>query len=273
MNEAEPANRFFRIFNAIQRRSPLIHNITNLVMQADTAAAIAAVGGVQMTLHAPEEARQAAAVAHALAVNVGTPDTAWLEATRAALDVAAGQGTPWLLDPVAAGLSDYRTAIMRELLRLQPTVVKGNASEILALAGTVSSGRAADSIHAVDQAIEAAARMAEEHGCIVAVTGAEDLVTDGRRIVRLGNGRALMGRMIGSGCMLSAVIACCLAVADDPYDAVQAAIAHFTVAGEIAVEQANGPGTLKPLLIDALYNLGEDTLQARLVMRPGTGPS
>lgn len=249
---------------AVRQQSPLVHNITNLVVQNDTADAIAAVGGVQMTLHAPAEAAAAAALADALVVNVGTPDPAWLEAAHTAVAVAAQRRRPWLLDPVAAGFSDYRTGAIERLLALGPTVLKANASEVLALAGAGVAGRAADSAHSVDAAAEAAQVLAARHGCVVAVTGDCDLVSDGVRSRRLGHGRPVLGRMVGSGCMLGAVVACFLAGADEPFAAVVAAIVCFTIAGEIAAEQAGGPGTLKPLLIDALYNLDDAGLAGRL---------
>lgn len=266
MTQNDTATRFWQLSSAIRRSAPLIHNITNLVMQNDTADAIAAVGGTQMTLHHEEEARDAAAIAGALAVNPGTPNAAWLRCADAAIEEASARGTPWVLDPVAAGLTGYRTDAMRSLLQRGPSVLKANASEVLALAGG-AAGRGADSLHSVDQAAQAADLLAERHDCVVVVSGEQDLVTDGQRHARITNGHALMGRMIGSGCMLASVMACFLAVTDSPFEAAQAAVAHFTVAGEIAAERAGGPGTLKPLFLDALFNLEQADLQQRLRIR------
>ncbi|AWN16206.1 hydroxyethylthiazole kinase [Salinisphaera sp. LB1] len=263
-NANDIAARYARVAAALKQAAPLVHNITNLVVQNDAADAIAAVGGVQMTLHAPAEVAEIAAVADALTVNVGTPDPAWLEAADTAVRTVTRRGRPWVLDPVAVGLSDYRTEAIHKLLTLGPTVIKSNASETLALARTGTSGRAGDSRHAVDDAIDAARRIARQYGCVVAVTGERDLITDGARVVRLHNGDPMMGRMIGSGCMLSSVLACFLAVADDPFEAALAGLAHFAVAGEMAAAHAGGPGTLKPLLIDALYKLDAADLSARL---------
>lgn len=253
--QSDPSARFQQLSEAVRRRSPLVHNITNFVVQNDTADAVAAVGGTQVTLHTVEEARDAAAICTALALNPGTLSDAWMACAREALSVAAQHAKPWVLDPVAVGFTRYRTEAARELLQQGPTVLKGNASEIMVLAGEASSGHGADSTHRVEQAADAARRLATDFGCTVVVTGEQDLITDGTRAVGIANGAALMGSMIGSGCMLTPVIACYLAVSDDPFEAAQAAVAHFTIAGEIAAEQANGPGTLKPLLIDALYNL------------------
>lgn len=258
------ADRCWQISEAVRQSTPLVHNITNLVVQNDTASAIAAVGATQATLHTPEEARDVARAAAALALNPGTLDSAWLHCAHAAVQVATETGTPWVLDPVAAGFTRYRTEAARALLSRRPTVLKINASEALALAGHAAGGRAGDSIHSVAEASDSAHDLARRHGCIVVVTGAEDLITDGEREVMLGNGHPMMGRMIGSGCMLTSVVACFLAVSHEPFEATQAAVAYFTVAGEVAAKQAGGPGTLKPLLIDALCNLDRNELDRRL---------
>jgi hydroxyethylthiazole kinase len=266
MNSTPPVENYWQIAQEIRRSAPLVQNITNLVVQSDTAAAIAAVGATQVTLHTPEEAADAAHLCAALALNPGTLDSAWLECARKALEVAGAEHKRWVMDPVAAGLTGYRTAVARELLQRGPTVLKANPSELLALSGLARGGRAADSIHDVDEAGDAAAELARTHGCVVVVTGASDLITDGKLVVRLGNGRPLLGQMIGSGCMLTSVIGCFLAVEATPLDAAVAGVAYFTVAGEIACEHARGPGSLKAHLIDALYSLQGDEFRRRLRM-------
>lgn len=249
---------------SIRRSAPLVHNLTNWVVQNDTADAIAAVGATQITLHSEEEARAAAGLCAALALNPGTLNDAWLRAAEQALDVAAERNLPWVLDPVAVGFTPYRTEAMQHLLSRGPTVLKGNASEILVLGAAVSGGRGADSVHDVDQATDAARNLARAFDCVVVVTGERDLITDGERSARIANGVPLMGRMIGSGCMLTSVIACYLAVAEHAYDAAAAAVAHFGIAGELAAGQAQGPGTLKPYLLDALFNLSGAELESQL---------
>lgn len=267
MTDSDYAVAIFERSRALRERAPLVHNITNLVVQKATADAIAAVGGSQITLHTLEEAAQAAQLSGALALNLGTLDERLLHCARIALDSGIEAGRPWVLDPVAAGLTTFRTEAAAELLKRGPTVLKGNASEILVLAGAVSGGRGADSLHAVAEAADAAVALALRHRCIVVVTGAEDLVTDGRRRWYVANGNPLLGRMIGSGCMLTSVLACFLALGEAPLDGALAAVAWFAVAGEVAAERAGGPGTLAPLLIDALYGLELEDLRQRLVLR------
>jgi len=189
-----------------------------------------------------------------------------LRCARDALAGAGEHGRPWVLDPVAAGLTTYRGAAAREFVQAGPTVLKANASEVMALAGLAEGGRGADSIHSVETAAAAARELAGRYGAIVAVTGEQDWITDGVRSATIANGRPLMGRMIGSGCMLTSVVGCALAVADSPWEAVLAAVAYFDVAGELASEGAGGPGTLKPLFIDALYGLEREAFQARVAV-------
>ena len=258
----------WRLSETLRGSAPLVHNVTNLVVQNLTADAIAAVGGTQITLHTPEEARDAAGASAALAINAGTPGAEWLDCAREAIDAATRSGKPWVLDPVAAGLTRHRTDAMLELLERGPTLLKANASEALALSGEAAGGRGADSRHAVDEAADAAMELARRHRCTVVVTGAEDLIVNGARSVRMANGSALMGAMVGSGCMLTSVLGCYLAVAEDPFDASLAALAHFTIAGEIASERAGGPGTLKALFIDALFHLDRTQLVERLRTSP-----
>jgi len=264
MEHVDTIARISRLAETVRETAPLVHNMTNLVMQYDTAAVIAAVGGTQLTLHTIEEAADMAALSGAIAVNLGTLDNAFLRSVREALRVAGTSARPWVVDPVAAGLTAYRTRAAQEILNLGPTVIKGNASEILVLAGGPERGHGADSLHEVDDAATAGRTLAQRHGSIVVISGSEDMITDGEQIVRVANGRPIMGRMIGSGCMLTAVIGCFLAVSEDPFEAALAAVAFFNVAGEVAAESAGGPGSLKPLFIDALYELDRKALNERV---------
>jgi hydroxyethylthiazole kinase len=266
MTSPEYISRIWSLAETVRSSAPLVHNITNLVVQNDTADAIAAVGGIQITLHTLEEAREATTVAFALAINLGTLNEDLLKCARIAVDRANELGRPWVLDPVAAGMTAYRRGAAREFLALRPSILKANASEILALAADAGRGRGADSVDSVADAGDAARELADRFGTVVVVTGAEDLITDGDRLARVASGHPLMGRMIGSGCMLTSVTGCFLGITDTPFDAALAAVACFNVAGELATEMAGGPGTLKPLFIDALFHLDRDTLTRRLHM-------
>jgi hydroxyethylthiazole kinase len=245
---------------ALRTGAPLVHCLTNTVVQTITANALLAVGAAPAMVDAPEEAGDFAAVASAVLVNVGTVHARTAEAMRLAARSAAGAGRPWVLDPVAVGGLAYRTELARELVTLNPTVVRGNASEVLALAGGGAGGRGVDSTAAAEEAAEAAADLARRTGGVVAVSGAVDVVTDGSATVRVGGGSALLTRTTGAGCALGAVVAAYLAVTDDPLTAAVAAHAHVALAAEVAADLADGPGTFAVQWIDALDALDGDAL-------------
>lgn len=200
-----------------------------------------------------------AGVASGLLINLGTPTP---EQRAASLEAAAGAnaaGTPWVLDPVAIGALPVRTALAGDLVALRPTVVRGNASEVLALAGAGAGGRGVDALDAPDTALDAARSLAGRWGGAVAVSGPVDLLTDGARVIRIANGDALLTRVTGGGCALGAVMAAFLGAARDSgvevLDAVAAATLVYTLAAEHAARVSDGPGSFAVALLDALAGL------------------
>jgi hydroxyethylthiazole kinase len=246
---------------ALRKNAPLVHCLTNTVVQTITANALLAAGAAPAMVDAPEEAGAFAAVASAVLINVGTVHQRTAEAMRLAARSAGAAGTPWVLDPVAVGGLTYRTALAAELVRLRPTVVRGNASEVMVLAGAGAGGRGVDSTAAADDAVAAAGELARRTGGVVAVSGEVDLLTDGRRTVRVGGGSVLLTRTTGAGCALGALVAAYLAVTDDPLIGATAAHAHVALAAERAAAAAAGPGTFAAAWLDALDAVDEDTLE------------
>jgi hydroxyethylthiazole kinase len=246
----------------LRERCPLVHSITNYVSMDVTANALLAVGAAPAMVHAADEVEEFVGIAHALVVNIGTLSPPWVDAMRLAADRAVALGKPWVLDPVGAGATRYRTETARELAERRPTVIRGNASEILALAGAAQATRGVDSAHASSDALESARTLARQVGCVVAVTGAVDYVTDGDRTLSVANGHPMMTRVTALGCSATALLAAFLAVHDDPVFASAAALAVLGVAGEIAARESPGPGTFRSKLLDALYLLDESALAA-----------
>jgi len=193
-------------------------------------------------------------------INRGTPTPEQRAAAMEAAAGANGAGTPWVLDPVAIGLLSVRTALAGDLVALRPTAIRGNASEILALAGRGAGGRGVDATDSPEAAQDAARALAGRWGSAVAVSGEVDLITDGRRTIRIANGTALLTRITGGGCALGAVMAAFLGAAGgvhepaaaDPLTAVAAATLVYTVAAERAALTAFGPGGFATALLDAL---------------------
>ena len=246
--------------DSMRAAAPLVHNITNYVAMNTMANVLLAAGASPAMIHAREEAAEFARLAGALTVNIGTLSPHWVDAMLEAAAVAREAGTPWVLDPVAVGATGYRGDVAARLIALAPDVVRGNASEIMALAGLAGSARGVDAADAVASAEEAARVLAGRTGGTVAVTGEIDYVTDGRRAARVANGDALMSRVTALGCSLTGVVAAFAADRDDPFESTVAALAFYAVAGERAAAGASGPGTMAVRFLDALHGLDADSL-------------
>jgi hydroxyethylthiazole kinase len=262
------AARCWASLQAIRRETPLVQNITNLVSMDMIANGLLALGASPAMVHAIEEVEDFAGLARALVVNTGTLSSAWVPSMQKAAEVMSSHGKPWVLDPVGVGATSYRTEKARELLDLKPTVIRANASEILALAGAaIGPTKGVDSTHESGQAIEAARALAKKTGNVVAVTGAIDYVTDGERLLGVRNGDPLMTRVTALGCTSSAVVATFLAVEDDPVAASAEALAVYGLAAEQAAEKAEGPGSLRWRLLDALAGLDETALREGIAIQ------
>ncbi|WP_138466901.1 hydroxyethylthiazole kinase [Poseidonocella sp. HB161398] len=231
--------------------TPLVQCITNYVAMGYAANVLLAAGASPAMVHAAEESGEFAAISGALTVNIGTLSPAWVEGMAAAIRGANAAGTPWVLDPVACFATGYRKSVTRDLAALKPAVIRGNASEILAMGGGAGTGKGADAGDPVEAAAEAARALAQELGCVVAVTGPEDFLTDGTRALRISGGAPVMPLVTATGCALTALTGGYAAVAQ-PFEAALAALVHFAVAGERAALRATGPGSFAPAFLDAL---------------------
>jgi hydroxyethylthiazole kinase len=249
----------------LRERKPLVHQITNYVVMNETANATLALGALPVMAHAPQEVEEMASVAGALVLNIGTLSDHWVEAMLLAGAAANRAGVPIVLDPVGAGATGYRTETARRLLDvLEIAVVRGNAAEVATLAGREAEIRGVEAIDASDSPAVLARAAARQLGCVAAVTGPVDHVSDGERSYAIANGHELLGTVSGTGCMSTAVTGCFLAARPQaPVEAAAEALVAFGVAGEDAAEEAKGPGTFHAALYDALYNLDPDTLDSR----------
>lgn len=268
-NRDEIAKAAAAALDSVRRQRPLVHNVTNYVVMNVTANALLAIGASPVMAHAVEEVEEMAGLAGALVLNIGTLSPPWIEAMFRAGRAARARGIPIVLDPVGAGATRLRTETARQLLdELRPAIVRGNASEILALAGGDFRARGVDSAHPVEMARAAAEELARRFGVVAAVTGAEDYVTDGVRVARIANGHPLMSRITGSGCTASALTGAFAAVAPDAFTAAAAALVVFGRCGETAAVGDPGPGTYQVRLLDALAAISPDDVEreARVVV-------
>lgn len=238
-------------FAAIRKEGPLVHAITNYVAMDLSANALLAVGASPAMIHAEEEAAEFAGLASALLVNIGTLSSPWVRGMEAATQTAKTRQIPTILDPVGAGATQFRKQTCMKLLD-SCDVIRGNASEVLALAEGAASGKGVDSTDSAEAVFEAARGLARERKVLVAMTGEVDVVTDGDRSARIRGGHPWMTRVTATGCALSAVVAAACAVAPDRYEGALAALAAFKDAGERAARESKGPGSFRVALLDAL---------------------
>ncbi len=249
---------------AIRERRPLVHQITNFVVMNETANATLALGALPVMAHAVQEVEEMAGAASALVLNIGTLSDEWVEAMLLAGRAANRAGVPVVLDPVGAGATAYRTETARNLLDdLDIAVVRGNSAEIATLAGHKAEIRGVEAVGSA-AGPELAREAARALGCVAAVTGPVDHVSDGERVLAIANGHELLATVTGTGCMSTAITGCFLAVRpDDPLEAAAEALVAFGVAGEDAAGKAKKPGSFHVALYDALYDLDPKKLDSR----------
>lgn len=237
---------------ALRDRPPLVQCLTNIVVAGWTANVLLAVGAAPAMVDNPQEAGKFSTIAGGVLVNLGTPYDDTARAMHLAIAGAKQMGTPWVLDPVAAGVVGWRTGLAHQLLReARATIIRGNASEILALAGG-AGGRGVESVDSPEAALEVAKDLANQQHSVIAVSGPTDHITDGERVVRLSNGHPWLTRVTGVGCALGALMAAFAAVVPDAVVAAAAATATLTVAADSAAKGVRGTGSFAVALLDEL---------------------
>jgi hydroxyethylthiazole kinase len=249
----------------VRAQAPLVHNLTNFVVMSQSANALLAIGASPVMSHAVEEVEEMVRQAQALVLNIGTLSPTWVEAMVKAGEEARRRGIPMVRDPVGCGATTYRTATASMLLKtIRPTVVRGNASEIRALAGSGNGPKGVDSRHATEEIREQAETLSRAHRCVVSISGAVDLIVEGETVVRVANGDPMMTRVTGMGCIATAITAAFAAVNLSALHASAHAMAVIGLAGESAAARCAGPGSFYPHFLDALYSKAKDRPASRL---------
>lgn len=247
------------ILSDIRRTRPLVHHLTNAVTINDCANMTLAVGASPVMATHPDEVGEIARAAQALVLNIGMISDEVEYAMQIAGEQAHLSATPIVLDPVGAGATAHRRQVAMSLIeRVKPTVIRGNLAEMRALLGMTTYARGVDSGGDADDALLVAMRVAKTMRTVVAMTGAEDIVTDGKRYYMIGNGHSMLTRVTGTGCMTTSLIGACLAVADDPLIAAVAGIVTMGIAGEMAHKALfgnAGVGAFHVKLFDAVFAL------------------
>ena len=252
----------------MRANAPLVHSITNFVVMNFNANVLLALGASPVMAHAREEVADMANIAGALVLNIGTLEPDWIAAMKIAHTRAHARGIPVVLDPVGAGATPYRNQALSELIaNAPPSIIRGNASEIMSVAGLTTATRGVDSSVGSNQAFNAAVDLAQKINGVVCVSGATDYVLDAQgRAAHLNNGHVWMTKVTGVGCSASAMIGAFAAVQSDLWRATLTAMAYLGVVGEVAYEQAqnDGVGTYQMQLLNAVQMLDEATFVQRL---------
>ena len=264
---------FAGLLQRVRENRPLVHAITNYVTVNDCANIALACGGSPIMADDAKEVVEITSLCSALVLNIGTLNARTVDAMLLAGRRAKELGRPVVLDPVGAGASALRTRTAVRLLReVRPSILRGNLSEIRALAagGGTTRGVDADTADAVTEetlsgAVDFVRRFAGETGAVVAATGAIDIVADGARVYLVRNGHPMMSRITGTGCMLSEVVACFAGANPDRLlESTAAAVAAMGLCGELAWADVSGKGggtaSLRAGLIDRMSLLDGETL-------------
>lgn len=264
------ATRAGELLLSVAAKRPLVQYITNFVAMDIAANALLAIGASPAMVHAPEESPEFARHIDALAINIGTLTRTAAQNMEIAVEAAGKCGKPWLLDPVGAGGLAFRNETVLRLLKHEPALIRGNASEIIGIARILgltenaAAPRGVDSTSPASEAEQCVVQLARHLGCTIAATGPIDIVSDGARIVRIANDTAMMTRVTALGCSLSGVAGALLAVSGDAFEAAAATLAIYGVAGEMAFERSEGPASFRVAFIDMLYTIRPADLDARL---------
>lgn len=249
---------------ALRDSAPLIHCITNHVTSGRTADMLLAAGASPIMADSPEESAEVTSAAAALLLNLGTPTPERILAMRLSGAQAERRGIPIIFDPVGAPCSAFRRKSCLDIVGgIRLSAVRGNLSEMAFLAGFTANERGVDSEESGISPIEAANAAAKRLGCVCAVTGAEDVISDGRQAAVIRNGTPLLKRVTGAGCMTSALCAAFSAVSG-AFVGAAAGNAFMSVCGEIAAERSSGAGSFYTELFNAAGDMTAEILAERL---------
>ncbi len=247
----------------LKEKAPLIHNITNFVVMNNTANALLAIGASPVMSHAVEEMEDMVKIASALVINMGTLNADWVHSMVLAGKAATKKGIPVVFDPVGAGATSYRNQVAEQIIKeCKPSIIRGNASEIMALAKENVSTKGVDSTVSSNIALDAAKYLASQTGAVVVISGEHDFITNGKAVYKVKNGHPMMPVVSGMGCTATAVVAAFAAIEPDYLKACVSAMVTMGIVGEMAAKKSEGPASLQIHFIDELFNLEPYSLKS-----------
>nr|WP_295970318.1 hydroxyethylthiazole kinase [uncultured Bacillus sp.] len=254
------------LLTLVRKQVPLVHNITNYVTVNDVANSLLAIGASPIMADDLGEAADITSISQALVINIGTLNQRTIDSMIAAGKKANERGIPVILDPVGAGASKLRNETTQTIVeQVKISILRGNLSEVSFVAGLEAATKGVDSAEADEKndAIVVAKAVAKRLGCVVAITGAIDTISDGTAVVTIANGHKMLAKVTGTGCMTSALVGAYAGVSKNYLSAAAAGVASMGIAGELAYEKAGkiGTGSFHIAIIDALSNMDEKTIR------------
>ncbi|KZE70364.1 hydroxyethylthiazole kinase [Paenibacillus polymyxa] len=262
---------YSELLTKVQNSKPLVHNITNVVVTNFTANGLYALGASPVMAYAPEEVADMAKIAGALVLNIGTLNRELVDAMIIAGQSANAHGVPVLLDPVGAGATSFRTeSALRILKEVNISLVRGNAAEIAHLIGEAREIKGVDAGDSADSGnVDLAVRAAQTLHTMVAITGKEDVITDGVEVRMISGGDALLTKVTGTGCLLTSVLGAFAAVEPNLLLAGTAGLAFYSAAASRAAAHTAklGPGSFQIAFLDELAKLHTGSLEGHVTIR------
>lgn len=254
-------DQIIKIVKKVRENSPLVHNITNYVVMNTTANALLAIGASPVMAHAVNEVEDMVGIASSLVINMGTLSEKWVDAMLLAGKKATDKGIPIVFDPVGVGATPYRTKVAMQIIETcKPTIIRGNASEIMSLTNLNVTTKGVDSTESSNVALDSAKLLAKSKNAVVVISGETDFITDGDEVIRIFNGNPMMAKVTGMGCTATAIVGAVAGVEENRLIAAAGAMAIMGITGEIAAGKSAGPGSLQVNFLDTLYSLSENDI-------------
>lgn len=252
------------VITKIREKNPIVFHITNMVTINDCANITLALGASPLMSFCEEELEDILSFSSTLVLNIGTMDKAMRKMAVKAGKIANKLGKPVILDPVGAGASKVRMVLVEELIKnVDFAVIKGNMAEIKSIAGIKNkNNKGVDSVENFEKADEIAIDLANKLNTVIALTGKQDVVTDGKRIAKINNGTPILGKVTGTGCMTASLIGSACAVESDYFLGATIGVSIMGISGEIAefrLTEGQGSSSLRVGIIDSVYNITSET--------------
>jgi hydroxyethylthiazole kinase len=244
----------------LKTSKPLILNLTNFVTMDFVANCLLAIGALPIMCVYEEELEELVIISSAIYINIGTLNNDFINLVKKAIILSSKYNKPIILDPVGCGATNIRTKTAN-LLANHSKIIRGNASEIMALGNDSFSTKGVDSIHKTEDATEIANIIAKNTKATIVVSGAIDYVTNAINSANINFGSPIMTNITGMGCALTAVIAAIFAVEHDPFEASISGSQYFALCGELVYLKHSKPGSFKAAFIDELYSPNFDLMR------------